>query len=103
MGVEHQLGEKSLVIILLRFEYLEKWESVVQRYIPDFRMRKSNSHDSKWYANIYKEFVATYPYDEHELEVLCNDDTMQFYSEKEIHAMAPQCAPEAKERAALKI
>jgi hypothetical protein len=95
---EHAYNGKPISIILLRFEDISNWEGILDTYFNDFHIppHAANKGEEKWYAGVYQQFADSYSFAENEIKLLCEGDTMKFYSEEEKLAMAPQCSASSK-------
>jgi len=92
IAVHHLRENKQLNILLLRFEDAEHWENTIfNRYFPGLVLKKKNVGQKKWYASMYKDFLKTYVPNEQEIKMICNGETLQFYSSEEKEVIAPQC------------
>lgn len=97
IAVKHQWqrnGKKvDLNILLLRFEDIKKWQQILVKYFPGFRMTKENTASLKWYATLYKRFIQTLKLNDKEREDICKGESLNFYSDEEKHILAPECYP----------
>jgi hypothetical protein len=73
----------NLNVILLRFEDVARWSQILSQYFPGFKMPAANQGSDRWYSNIYQEFLKSYQFSKHEIDAICQGDTMKFYSAEE--------------------
>jgi len=82
---------KRLAVLVLRFEDIKRWESQLRRTFPGFAMSKENSPVQKWYHKVYKQFLETYAPSDAEVRSNCESESLTFYTEEEVCALAPEC------------
>lgn len=86
----------NLNVILLRFEDIAHWSQILSQYFPGFKMPEENQGSDQWYGNIYQKFLKTYQFSQHEIDAICQGDTMKFYSDEERPEMCKSGRPYSK-------
>lgn len=78
-------------MLVLRFEDITRWESQLGSTFPGFTLSKKNTPVQKWYHKVYKQFLDAYVPSDAELRCTCESESLMFYTEDEVCALAPEC------------
>eukprot|EP00929_Paragymnodinium_shiwhaense_P032751 TRINITY_DN18113_c0_g1_i4.p1 TRINITY_DN18113_c0_g1~~TRINITY_DN18113_c0_g1_i4.p1 ORF type:complete len:394 (-),score=56.89 TRINITY_DN18113_c0_g1_i4:296-1447(-) len=78
-------------VVLLHFEDISKWNSILSEFFPAFKMRKVRTSHNRWYSPLYQRLKSNFVYTAEEAQQLRDAQSWAFYSEAEKAKM-----PEAK-------
>merc|ERR1719188_2817193 len=76
-------GNKKLSILIIRVEDSDEWNDILRPFFPKVHIVKRNFAAGKWYGPVYRKFVETFQFKEHEVQKLLQSEMMHFYTAAE--------------------